>query len=283
MFQFQTIEQFFRCTGYYEIACTVMAHLTASDAGALLASLRIKPSPHMAETFLQPLRDFDHTLQSFQPWFSDKCHILIIGPDTIRLMERIFRADAYYKEDRSHKQQLEVCVFAIPRNFENSVNEIQRLRERWHDRSFSMQERAKAWMTGKELLENDLIRQIISPCQSAEKHPGERLDIKVFDIFSTDTHRCFHTPYLVGLEFMGMIFGIEWNMKEPTSKDNCWKARHGCPYIEAADPCELKEAPEDRRRRRKPASLVFHSEYPDWDPQSTVSIPVTCKHTHTAH
>jgi hypothetical protein len=243
-----------------------MAHLTASDVGALLASLRIILNRHIAETFLQPLRDFDHTLQLFEPWFNAECQILIIGPDTIRLNERIFRAGAYYKEEHPRETPLEVCIFAIPKNFEKSVEEVRRLRHCCHARSlFSKNERAEALLTGEELLENNLIRQIKSPHPSPYKVSGEHLDVKVFDLFSTTTHRYFDTAHLIGLEFMGMSFGIEWNIKEPMSKDNCWKARHGIPFIEAASPCDLKVALKDRSCRRKPASLVFHSEYPDWD------------------
>ncbi|KAJ6003869.1 hypothetical protein N7540_013151 [Penicillium herquei] len=258
-----------------------MAHLTASDVGALLASLRIEPSRHIAETFLEPLRDIDQTLQLFEPWFNDDCRILIIGPDTIRLNERIFRASAYHKE-QPRKSQLEVCIFAIPQNFERTLGRIQRLRDCYHaNLLFSLQERAEAWDTGKELLENDLIRQITRPRHSPRKFFGERLDVIVFDLFGTTTEYSPCRSHLIGLEFMGMSFGIEWNIKDSMSNDNCWKARHGIPYIEAkgASAGHLKVAPENLQRPRESGSLIFHSERPDWDPQSTVSIPVTHAHT----
>jgi hypothetical protein len=63
-----------------------------------------------------------------------------------------------------------------------------------------------------------------------------------------------------------MSFGIEWNIKEPMSKDVCWKARYEIPFIGASSPWDLKVASMDHSRRRKP-------EFPDWDPQSTVCIP----------
>ncbi|KAJ5471531.1 hypothetical protein N7530_008888 [Penicillium desertorum] len=251
-----------------------MDQLTASDVGALLASLRITPTQHMKEKFLQPLRDFDHTMRLFEPWFHDECQILIIGPDTVRLNDRILNTNEYYKGKHPHQNQLEVCIFAIPKKFEESVQEVQRLRHCYHASSlFSRQQRAEALLTGEELLENDLIRQIKSTEPQPHKVSGEYLDVKTFDLFGTTTHRYLHTTHLIGLEFVGMSFGIEWNIKEPMSKDNCWKARHGIPFIEASSPWDLKVASMDHSRRRKPASLVFHSEYPDWDPQSTVSIP----------
>ncbi|KAJ6020268.1 hypothetical protein N7522_000343 [Penicillium canescens] len=201
--------------------------------------------------------------------------ILIIGPDTVRLSDRIFKSEDYYKGKPSHQTQLEVCIFAIPDNFEKSVEEIRRLRHCYHALSlFSRRERIEALITGEELLENNLIRQIKSIEPSPCKVSGEYLDVKVFDLFGSSTHR-YLQPHLIGLEFAGMEFGIEWNVKDPMSKDDCWKARQGIPYIEAASSRDIKVAVKDRSRRRKPQSLVFHSEYPDWDPQTTVSIPIS--------
>jgi hypothetical protein len=51
--------------------------------------------------------------------------------------------------------------FAIPNKFEESVQEVQHLRHCYDAfSSFSRQERAEAQLTGEELLENDIIRQI---------------------------------------------------------------------------------------------------------------------------
>ena len=277
MCQYQKgIPLFFYHEGYYEIACTIMDQLTASDIGALLASLRITPTQHTAERFLQPLRDFDHTLRLFEPWFHEKCQILIIGPDTIRLSDRSFKADEYYKGKRPHQTQLEVWIVAVPANFEKSCEEVQRLRHCYHASSlFSKQERVEAQIVGEEILENNLIRQIKSIEPQPSKVSGEYLDVKVFDFFGTTTHHFHPTTHLIGLEFAGMKFGIEWNIKDSMSKDSCWKARHGIPYIEAATSRDIKVAVKDRWRHRKPQSLVFHSHYPDWDPQSTVSIPIS--------
>ena len=269
------ISLLFRHEGYYGIACSIMEQLTASDVGALLASLQITPAQHIVETFLQPLRDFDPTMRQFEPWFQDKCQILIIGPDTIRLSERIFKADEYYKEKRSSQARLEVWMIAIPANFEKSVKDVQRLRHCCHASAFSLRERAEARIAGEELLENSLIRQISHTELQPRKVSGEYLDVKVFDLFDTTIRRHLHTTHLIGLQFAGMEFGIEWNIKDPMWKVNCWKAKHGIPYIEAARPRDTKVAVQDRWRHRKPQSLVFNSQYPDWDPQSTVSIPIS--------
>jgi hypothetical protein len=115
MSQYQfDIPLFFHREGYYEIAYTIMNQLTASDVGALLASLRITPTQHMKERILQPLRDFDHNMRLFEPWFHEECQILIIGPDTVRLNDRILNADEYYKRKRPHQNQLEVCILQFP-------------------------------------------------------------------------------------------------------------------------------------------------------------------------
>ena len=144
------ISLLFRHEGYYGIACSIMEQLTASDVGALLASLQITPAQHIVETFLQPLRDFDPTMRQFEPWFQDKCQILIIGPDTIRLSERIFKADEYYKEKRSSQTRLEAWMIAIPPAFKKSVQGVQHLRHRSHTSSlFSRRERSEAYITGK--------------------------------------------------------------------------------------------------------------------------------------
>ncbi|KAJ5471263.1 hypothetical protein N7530_008620 [Penicillium desertorum] len=253
-----------------------MEQLTASDVGALLASLRITPAQHTVETFLQPLRDFDPTMRQFESWFQDKCQILIIGPDTIRLSDRIFKADKYYKEMRPSQTRLKVWVIAIPATFEESLEDVQRLRYRSHASAlFSLRKRAKAGIAGRKLLENNLIRQVSHAGFKPRKISGEYLDVKVFNLYMTTTNRDLDTPHLIGLEFAGMKFGIEWNIKDPTSKDHCWKASHGIPYIEAASPRDTKVAVKDRWRHQKPQSLVFYPVYPDWDQQSTVSIPIS--------
>ncbi|KAJ5971834.1 uncharacterized protein N7479_001752 [Penicillium vulpinum] len=250
------ISLLFYHAGYYEIACSIMGQLTASDVGALLASLRITLSQHTVETFLQPLRDFDYTMRQFEPWFEEKCQILIIGPDTIRLSDRIFKADKYYKEKRSSQARLEVWIIAIPATFEKSVKDVQRLRYRSYASAlFSLQTRAKAGIAGQKLLENNLIRQISYTGFKPRKVSGEYLDVNVFNLFNTTTHRYLET-HLIGLEFAGMEFAIEWNIKDPMSKDHCWKASHGLPYIEAASPRDTKVAVKDRWRHPKPQSLL---------------------------
>ncbi|KAJ5254455.1 hypothetical protein N7524_011635 [Penicillium chrysogenum] len=204
-------------------------------------------------------------MRQFESWFQDKCQILIIGPDTIRLSDRIFNADEYYKGNAQVKPSWRCGFLRYPPIFEKSAKEVQCLRHCSHASSlFSIQERAEALIAGQELLENNLIRQISYTDAEPSKVPGD-----------TTTHRYLHTTHLIGLEFAGMEFGIEWNIKDPTSKDHCWKASHGIPYIEAASPRDTKVAVKDRRRHQKPQSLVFYPVYPDWDPQSTVSIPIS--------
>jgi hypothetical protein len=129
-------------------------------------------------------------MRLFEPWFHEECQILIIGPDTALLNDRILNADEYYKGKRPHQNQLEVCIFEIPNKFEESVQEVQRLRHCYHASSlFSRQQRAEALLAGQELLENDLIRQIKNTDPQPHKISGEYLDVKIFDLFGTTTHR----------------------------------------------------------------------------------------------
>lgn len=208
--------------GYCEIACSIMGQLTASDVGALFASLRITPAQHTLETFLQPLRGFEPTMRQFASWFRDKCQILIIGPDTIRLSERIFKPDKYHKDKRPSQTRLEVWIIGIPTTFEKSAEDVQRLRYRSHASAlFSPRKRAKARITGQKLIENSLIRQISYTGLKPRKISGGYLDVKVFNLYMTTTHRDLDTPHLIGLEFAGMEFGIEWNIKNPMSQDHC--------------------------------------------------------------
>lgn len=85
--------------GFNEIARTTMALLTASEVSSLLAALRIRPSSYF-QKFLHPLRDVDPTLQTFEPWLRDKCQILIIGTDSLRLRDRILRPDNLLRKER---------------------------------------------------------------------------------------------------------------------------------------------------------------------------------------
>ncbi|KAJ5268516.1 hypothetical protein N7524_005975 [Penicillium chrysogenum] len=74
-----------------------------------------------------------------------------------------------------------------------------------------------------------------------------------------------------------MEFGIEWNIKDPTSKDHCWKASHGIPYIEAASPRDTKVAVKDRRRHQKPQSLRKYLGLDDTDPIAVDTEPETSR------
>jgi hypothetical protein len=101
--------------GYYEIAELIMGYLSASNLAAIHAALKIKPSESVRRHYLHPLRDVDPTLQIFQSWFRDDCQILMIGPDTLLLKERIRNPEAYYRHYHPQKPpQLEAWVVGIP-------------------------------------------------------------------------------------------------------------------------------------------------------------------------
>lgn len=272
--------------GFDEIARTTMALLTASDVASLLAALRIKPSSYLQEKFLHPLRDVDHTLQTIEPWFRDKCQILIIGPDSVRLRDRILRPDIYFKKKNKNKAQLKVWIVAIPPGFQLNAERVSYLQRRYKQRSLPMEIRETALEEGVDILQKHVIRQcsleVMDPftwvevgCDSFTVH-RENLDVKRFNLFNSTPHDACR-PFCLGLKFAGMNFWLPWDVRSPTTKKELWEARDGIPYIDVAYPLEIKVAAKYSSRSlgvQKSNCLVFHRHTPERDPWSTVSLPV---------
>ncbi|KAL2823745.1 hypothetical protein BJY01DRAFT_230616 [Aspergillus pseudoustus] len=270
---------------YDEIARTTMALLTASDVASLLAALGIKPSPYVQQEFLNPLRDVDHTLRTFEPWFRDKCQILMLGPDSLRLTARILRPDSYFKKKGKNEAQLKVWIVAIAPSFQEDAKRALHLQRRSKQRSLPMEIRAAALAEGEGILQKRVIRQcameVMEPSTWDQVGDGsftvhrDNLDVIGFDLFNSTPIDCRRSARL-GLEFAGMEFWLPWDMRNPTSK-TFWNANDGIPYIDAADPFEMKLAAKRSTRSggfQKLKCLVFYRHTPEWDPQSTVVLPV---------
>lgn len=96
----QTLREFFSNEGYYEIMHAILSESTASATAALLAALgQFSPTIDFTkDDFLHPLRDVDHTMQLIRPWIQGGYQILMIGPDSRRLLYRIKSPEKYYTE-----------------------------------------------------------------------------------------------------------------------------------------------------------------------------------------
>ncbi|KAH1312000.1 hypothetical protein KXW44_005073 [Aspergillus fumigatus] len=147
-----------------------MDALSASSVAALHAAFKIKPSNLVHEKYLHPLRDVDPTMRLFQPWQCDKCQILMVGPDTSQLRERILNPEAYYKRYQGQRPpQLEAWVVGIPP-------------------TSNSQKRAKrvgALVKLTDILDKDTLRQ----CPYDTKEPdlntmvGDSILVKTFGLF----------------------------------------------------------------------------------------------------
>lgn len=79
----------------------ILSHSTASATAALLAAFGGQLSPSIDDVkdkYLHPLRDVDHTMQLIRPWIQGGYQILMIGPDSRRLLYRIKSPEKYYTE-----------------------------------------------------------------------------------------------------------------------------------------------------------------------------------------
>lgn len=75
-----------------------------------------------------------------------------------------------------------------------------------------------------------------------------------------------------------MKFWLPWDVRRPASKKEWWDARDRIHYIDVAYPLEIKVAAKSPSRSfgfQKPNCLVFYRDTPEWDPHSTVSLPVS--------
>ncbi|OJJ51950.1 hypothetical protein ASPSYDRAFT_96040 [Aspergillus sydowii CBS 593.65] len=86
---------------------------------ALLAALgQFSPTIDFTkDDFLHPLRDVDHTMQLIRPWIQGGYQMLMIGPESRRLLYRIKSPEKYYTE-YAPDMKLEMWVVAIPIAFQ---------------------------------------------------------------------------------------------------------------------------------------------------------------------
>lgn len=213
----------------------------------------------------------------------------MLGPDVVRLTERILHPEAYYERKSSRHVQLEVWIVGICPGFQKHVERVKR-RKRLYDRwSSPREERATNLLEGTEILNKRVIRQLeqrvegpIAPNNNgvidsnSYTIPGDNWHVKMFNLFGSYPSTG-DAPFRIGVEILGMRFTLSWDIRNHTSNKRPWEARDGIPYIDPSNPFENKLASQDRSRTRdlqKAGYLVFHSEYPNWDPQATVSLPI---------
>lgn len=281
--------------GYYELAETIMGYMSASDVAALHAALKIKPSESVRRRYLHPLRDVDPTMRIFQSWLRDDCQILMIGPDTLLLKERIRNPEAYYQHYRGRKRpQLETWVVGIPPTSKSDhpkrLKRINGLKRKWNNRQNARDVRVAANDALQDILELETLRQ----CQYLYDHnkPDHRmLDVHTFVGESILVKAFMPSDSLSGysrnskpvrLRFLGIEFFLDWNINKAISPRDCWTPSDGMPYIDAAYQFCPQFATADRAYRGSPcknfgdrdAALIFNHDYsPRIDERSTVSIP----------
>ena len=277
--------------GYYEIACALMALMSASDVSALFAALHLRPSTVIRQNFLHPLRDIDHTMQAFKSWMQDRCQILIIGPDSRALVERILDPNDYYGRNDWKSTQLVVWVVAIPPNFRIYTKRVSKLCRIWKDTRKQLQERRKAFWKHLDLFDRCIMRQYSQPLLKEGKQEisdvdtvhgdtihGDHVEVKVLGPLCMSD--CMKSSVL-GLDFEGLRFFLPWDMGTTKSGRKHWNATDGIPYIDVADPFYVQAGEldtsmrsDDDKRRIGGESLVFYCDAPERTTDSTVSIAV---------
>lgn len=225
--------------GYHEITELIMGYLSASDLAALHAALDIKPSKSVRKRYLHPLRDVDPTLQIFQSWVRDDCQILMIGPDTFLLKERIQNPKGYYRHYYPRKPpRLEAWVVGIPpiskANHLRRLAWMRSLRQQWNNHRNPPAVRAEAHATLQDALDLDTLRQ----CSDLYDHNkpednmldvntfvGESILVKEFDLFHCSSAL---SDGPVGLKFLGMRFRLPWDIKRAISPGDSWTPKMAC-------------------------------------------------------
>ncbi|KAL4782958.1 hypothetical protein BJX76DRAFT_273694 [Aspergillus varians] len=156
----QTLREFFSNEGYYEILHAILSHSTASATAALLAALgQFSPTIDVTENdYLHPLRDVDHTMQLVRPWIQDGYQILMIGPDSRRLLYRIKSPEKYYTE-YTPDMKLEMWVVAIPHGIPDCVKNVGRLQRIWRTKRWPLNIRARAMMELEQIIDKSIISQ----------------------------------------------------------------------------------------------------------------------------
>jgi hypothetical protein len=216
----------FTHVGYHEVSKLIMGCLSASDVAALHAALKIKPSESVRRHYLHPLRDVDPTMRMFQSWFRDDCQILMIGPDTLLLKERIRNPEAYCQHYRGRKRpQLETWAVGIPPTSKSDhlkrLKRINRLKRKWNNHQNDQVVRAAALVALEDIFNRDILRQCL--CLYDHNKPdhneldvdtlvGESILVKYFDLFDCSD---VLSSGLVGLSFLGMQFRLPWNINKP--------------------------------------------------------------------
>ncbi|KAE8132147.1 hypothetical protein BDV38DRAFT_287996 [Aspergillus pseudotamarii] len=274
-----------RHEGYYEIAQLLMTALSASDVSSLLVALQVQSSTSLCQRyrrFLHPLRDIDPTMRAFDPWIRDKCQILLLGPDCKLLMQRIMDPEAYYTERSCDRDRLEIWVIAIPPKSQTITKRASRL-VRVCRRAQNYARRERAFRKLGKIIDQGLILkqyvddQDIVPCDgpitTCENIRGESVDVKVFDLLMSVSSEYLEKRFVVGLDYAGLEFRLEWDIRENKSTKN-WRAADGLPCINAASPYHLETGTAMLSDERLIEGTLAFFSFAPYCRQPILSIPI---------
>ncbi|GMG38408.1 unnamed protein product [Aspergillus oryzae] len=272
--------------GYYEIAQFLMTALSASDVSSLLVALQIQSSTSLYQRyrrFLHPLRDIDPSMRAFDPWIRDKCQILLLGPDCRLLMQRIMDPEAYYTERSCDRDRLEIWVIAIPPKSQTITKRASRLVRVCH-RAQNYARRQRAYCKLGKIIDQGLILkqyvddQDLVPCNgpitTCENIRGESVDVKVFDLLMSVSSACVEKMFVVGLDYAGLEFRLEWDIRGDKSTRN-WTAADGLPCINAANPYNLETGTTMYSDERPNEGTLAFFSFAPYCRQPILSIPIT--------
>ncbi|KAL5333925.1 hypothetical protein BJX70DRAFT_379677 [Aspergillus crustosus] len=261
---------------YYAVAYAIMTHSTASAMAALFAALRGKLSPAInaiKDKFLQPLRDVDHTMELFEPWIRDELQILIIGPGSQHLRDRIKRPSEYYAQNAGLAEKLDVWIVAIPHA---NVGKLQRIRRKLIKR------RGNSIIKLEQLIDKAVISQCADRMSgqidfTSETVSGDNIRVKRFDLLSK--HSDIFDRYSICFQFRGLKCFLPWDLRNTQSRQPCWRPSDGIFYLNTADPFNLQTACMGLRRgavkNDHEHDLVFTSWCPEWHPQYPIFLPIS--------
>ncbi|KAL4811397.1 hypothetical protein ASPSYDRAFT_86346 [Aspergillus sydowii CBS 593.65] len=276
----QTLREFFSNEGYYEILHAILSHSTASATAALLAALgQFSPTIDVTENdYLHPLRDVDHTMQLVRPWIQDGYQILMIGPDSRRLLYRIKSPEKYYTE-YTPDMKLEMWVVAIPHGIPDCVKNVGRLQRIWRTKRWPLNIRARAMMELEQIIDKSIISQYADKLfnemdEERQIVSGDNIQVKWFDL--KDNYSMSSDRHTIRLEFRGLKCCLPWNLSDSDPGRSHWRPEDGIPYINAANPFDLQKAEKNVSRgwTRDDCNMAFCSKAPEYRPQSPVALPI---------
>ncbi|KAL4929390.1 uncharacterized protein BDV17DRAFT_290706 [Aspergillus undulatus] len=217
-------------------------------------------------------------MQLIRPWIQDGHRILMIGPDSSRLLSRIKNPVMFYAENASDRK-LEVWVVAIPKIIPGCVEKVAQLQRIWCKKQRRLETRARAMMELEQIIKKSIISQFADKLfdemdDERQIVSGDNIQTKWFDL--KDIHSSSSDRHSVRLEFRGLKCCLPWNLCDSDLGKNHWRPEDGIPYIDAAKPFDLQKAEKgvSRGLTRDDFKMSFCSMAPEWRPQSPVFLPI---------